>query len=95
MKKFSYQIPERKVGEIFSYNGSMYKVMDGRGDLDGKASHLTYKSIGCTRRNPETGNIENLCAFADCCGRVNIRHHGYCTPIYRKDGRTVYFAKIS
>ena len=86
MKHFSYQPPERKVGEIFTYNGERYQVKDG--------SDLTNNKISCTVRDPETGNFSNLCAFANCCGRVNKKYRGYCVPYERKDSKTVYFQKL-
>lgn len=88
MKHFSYQPPERKVREIFTYNGDRYQVMDG------SEQSLVNSEIGCTMRDPETGNLINLCAFASYCGKVNRRHQGYCVPYERKDGRTVYFKKL-
>lgn len=88
MKLFSYPTPERKVGEVFLYNGGMYQVMDGN------KQPLANKEIGCTIKDPSTGNIVNLCAFSNCCGRVNICHRGYCVPSDRKDNKTVYFKKL-
>lgn len=88
MKLFSYPTPERKVGEIFLYNGGMYQVMDG------SEQPLANSKIGCTLRDPETGNFSNLCAFANCCGKVNKSHRGYCAPFERKDNKTVYFQKL-
>jgi hypothetical protein len=87
MKNYSYRIPERRIGEIFSYKGDRYQVMDG------SEQPLYDSKIGCTTRDPETGNVRNLCAFADCCGRVNRRHRGYCAPYERQDNKTVYFKK--
>ena len=88
MKHFSYQPPERKVGEIFTYNGEKYQVKDG------SEQPLANSKISCIMRDSETGNFSNLCAFANCCGRVNKRHRGYCTPFERKDSKTVYFQKL-
>ena len=87
MKQYSYNIPERKIGEVFTYNGASYQVMD--------ATELPLCSeIGCCIRENNTGNIRNLCAFASYCGMVNQRHRGYCAPYNRKDGKIVYFKKI-
>ena len=88
MKRFSYQTPERKIGEIFHYNGSMYQVMPTDG--------LPLASpLGCLTKDPVTGNYTDLCAFSRYCGRVNMVHRGYCTSTERKDGKAVYFKKLS
>lgn len=88
MKLFSYLTPERKVGEVFLYNGGMYQVMDGN------KQPLANREIGCAIKDPSTGNIIELCAFSNYCGRVNRRHRGYCVPSDRKDNKTVYFKKL-
>lgn len=87
MKKLSYQTPDRKIGEVFLYNGKRYQVMDA-------ANENLVSSIGCTIRDEKTGNFKNLCAFASFCGRVNRVHRGYCTPDLRSDKKIVYFKEI-
>ena len=89
MKNYSYKIPERKIGDIFTYNGETYQVKDG------KSQHLATNSIGCCVKDPTTGKITNLCAFASCCGAINSRHRGFCTPENRKDNKVVYFEKLN
>lgn len=88
MKQFSYKTPDRKIGEIFSYNGKRYQVMDGSN------VNLSDKRIGCCYREKETGNIRKLCAFEEYCGRVNQIHRGFCMGEERSDGKTVYFKEI-
>lgn len=100
MKKFSYPIPERKIGEVFTYNGKTYKVMDASKQplyrvTSAEGKPLGKFDIGCCIRKPDTGNIENLCVFTDRCGKINKRHIGYCMAPYRKDGNTVYFVEVN
>ena len=88
MKRFSYRIPERKIGEIFHYNSSMYQVMSTDG--------LPLASpLGCLTKDPVTGNLTDLCAFSRYCGRVNMVHRGYCASTERKDCKAVYFKRLS
>lgn len=88
MKQFSYRVPERKIGEVFWYNGKRYQVMDG------SEVNLHNKRIGCCCLDKETGNILKLCAFEEYCGMVNRRHRGYCVGEDRSDGKTVYFKEV-
>lgn len=89
MKQYSYQIKDKKIGEIFTYNGNKYQVME----VTNAHSSSPY-IIGCTIREPETGCIKSLCAFVDRCGSINRRHRGHCLASERKDNKTVYFRKL-
>lgn len=86
MKRYSYQIPERKIGEVFSYDGNFYKTEEADESIYG---------IGCTKKDYKSGHRVPQCAFADYCGRVNMVHRGRCASFEREDKKVVYFKKVN
>lgn len=86
MKRYSYQIPERKIGEVFSYDGNFYKTEEAK---------ESFYGIGCTKKDNELGHQVPQCAFADYCGRVNMVHRGRCASFEREDKKVVCFKKVN
>lgn len=77
---FNFLVPQRKIGSIFKHKGKKYIVVES-----------PIKEIGCTYKDPRTGNNKEFCAFCNNCNCISILKRGHCAHFDRKDNTSVAF----